>query len=497
MVVAVRAATLSAPSAGQVRTLADEGAQLPANGEAALLDATGLPEEVGAASAALVAAERHRASAETAVRQSREDSGANIATLEQTLKAAEAARDQRRAALAEARVQAATDPARLRAQLRAAEAHVRQLRSGEREQRIRQLEADLDVAQKERQVALSQFRRIQELRQRGLESDASVETARLTAQRARATESQRMEDLHLAHEGAHPEAIAEAEQQTEAARQSLAAAEGLAQQVAERKADLAAAEAEVTKARQNLERARASRLAVTHAEQEAQAAEAEARRSEAQLMDARRRLARSVVRAPFPGQVVRRRARPGETVLAGAPLLDLVDPTRLRFEASASETDLFRLRAGERVQVTVPPSTRPLPGRVAEVIQASEAARQAYAVRIDLDATAGLRPGMIGTARLLLPTGRITPSGYPVPLPLTCLRRHFPRENRAEVLIVERDRLAARGVQLTPESGERAQGGTGTVTVRSGLKDGDRVVVSDPGGLLPGSPVRAREVSFP
>src|SRR5207244_8079256 len=125
------------------------------------------------------------------------------------------------------------------------------------------------------------------------------------------------------------------------------------QQVAERKAELAAGEAEVTKARQSLDRARSSRLAVTHSQQEAEAAEAEARRSEAQLMDARRRLAQSVVRAPFPGQVVRRRARPGETVLAGAPLLDLVDATRLRFEASAPETALFRLRPGERVPVTI------------------------------------------------------------------------------------------------------------------------------------------------
>src|SRR5204862_7043092 len=156
--------------------------------------------------------------------------------LKQTLKGAEAERDGRRGTLAEAQLQATTDPARLRAQLRAAEAHVRQLRSGEREQRVRQLEADVDVAHKELQVALSQYRRIQDLRQRGLESEASVETARLTAQRARASESQRIEDLRLAHEGAHPEAIKEGEEQVEAARQSLAAAEGLAQQVSERKA---------------------------------------------------------------------------------------------------------------------------------------------------------------------------------------------------------------------------------------------------------------------
>src|SRR5207248_2497580 len=163
-----------------------------------------------------------------------------------------------------------------------------------------------------------------------------------------------------------------------------------------------------------------------------------------------------------------------------APLLDLVDPTRLRFEASASETALFSLRPGERVQVTISPAGRVAPGHIAEVIQASEAARDAYTVRIDLGATAGLRPGMIGTARLMLPRG-----GTPLSLPLSSLRRHFPRENRAEVLLVEGDRLATRTVELAPETGARAEGGAAAVTIRSGLKEGDRVVVSDGGtGIL-------------
>ena len=94
--------------------------------------------------------------------------------------------------------------------------------------------------------------------------------------------------------------------------------------------------------------------------------------------------------------------------------------------------------------------------------------------------------------RLVLSTGKGS-----VTLPIRYLRRHFPRENRGEVLIVEGDRLAIRAVDLEPESREGAGGGAGKVTVRSGLKEGDRVVVSD-GGVNPvGTRVRAREVTSP
>jgi hypothetical protein len=58
---------------------------------------------------------------------------------------------------------------------------------------------------------------------------------------------------------------------------------------------------------------------------------------------------------------------------------------------------------------------------------ASDLTTRAHPIRIRLASTAGLRPGVPCVARLTLP-----PSVARVRLPLACLQRHFPRQQRAE-----------------------------------------------------------------
>src|SRR5207302_1017334 len=144
----------------------------------------------------------------------------------------------------------------------------------------------------------------------------------------------------------------------------------------------------------------------------------EVRRRQAEFADARERLARTTVRAPFAGQVTRRHARPGERVSPGSSLIDLVDLSRLRFEATALETQVAHLRRGQRVEVVVPAvSAHALPGRIAGLIAASEPTKQAYTVQVELELTsgsgppAGLHPGMSGTARFVLPARPSAPTG--------------------------------------------------------------------------------------
>lgn len=484
VVVPEHSATLNAPMTGQIRTLAEEGARVAVDGPVALLAAPGLPEELSAARAAVDAAERRRSGAETAVRQASTELEEAVSVLEQTLKSVEAERDRRRELLREAELQAEAEPERLRAQAQAAEAHVRLLKSGERPQRIRQLEASLEVAHAEAKVALVQLQRTRSLFGQGYVSKRDVETAELTLRRARASELQHEEEVRLQSEGAHPEAIAEAEQQAEAARQALRNAGGLKLQVAQRRAELAGADADVAKAAQNLSHARTNRLAVSRARDEAAASAADARRSGMQMEEARERLAQSTVRAPFAGQVVKRRARPGETVLAGAPLLEVVDAGHLAFEATVTDADVSRLLPGAPISVmvsTVPP--RALRGRVREVIGSSDPVKRTYRVQIELLNPGRLRPGMIGVARLR--TAGVSPA---LRLPLAALRHHFPSEHRGEVWVLDGDRPIAREVQLG------SQGATQVVVV-SGLQPGERVVVSEPSNLDGSHPLRAREVS--
>lgn len=485
-VVPVRSVTLTAPLAGQVQVLAEEGARVGPGAEVAVLEPPGLAKQESAARAALDAAERRKAGTRTGVRQAETENSLAVSTLEQTLKAAEAERDRRKALLDAAELQAQTEPARLQAQVLGAEARVRLLKSGERAQRIRQLEAGLQVARAELANAKTLLKRSRDLYAKGYVSRADLDSSILTVQRAEANETAHEEELTLQKEGQHPEAIAEAEQQAEMARQALRAAQALANQVIERKADLAAAEAEAARAARNLENARSNRLAVVRAGEEAAVSDAEARRARMEYLEARERLAQSRVRAPFSGQVVRRRARPGETVTPGSPLLELVDPIGLQFEATVSEAEVARLHAGDRLQVSVPAVTpAALSGRVAQIILAADRMQHGYRVKIALERAVGLRPGMLGTARLTRPSAVARFS-----LPVSTLRRYFPAESRAELLVLEGDVPAVREVRTGTSQGEQ-------VEIVSGLRDGDRVIVSDPGGTVPGQRVQVREVERP
>jgi RND family efflux transporter MFP subunit len=486
VVVPERSATLTASVAGQIRTLSEEGAYVATDAPVAVLATPGLPEQLSAARAAVDAAERRRSGAETAIRQASTELDETVSVLEQTLKSVEAERDRRRELVSEAELQAEAEPERLRAQAQAAEAHVRLLKSGERPQRIRQLEASLEVARAEAKVALVQLQRTRNLFGQGYVSKRDVETAELTLRRARASELQHTEEVRLQSEGAHPEAIAEAEQQAEAARQALKNAGGLKLQVAQRRAELAGAEAEVARAAQNLSNARTNRLSVSRARDEAAASAADARRSSMEMAEARERLAQSTVHAPFAAQVVKRLARPGETVVVGAPLLEVVDAGRLAFEASVTDADVGRLQPGVAVPVeisTLP--NRPLPGRVQEVVGTADPLKRTYRVKIALLSAPQLRPGMIGVARL-----RTAGASAGLRLPLAALRHHVPSEHRGEVWVLDGDRPISREVQL----GE--QGAT-HVVVASGLRPGERVVVSEPSMIDGSRPLRAHEVTHP
>ena len=75
--------------------------------------------------------------------------------------------------------------------------------------------------------------------------------------------------------------------------------------------------------------------------------------------------------APIDGVVTARMVQPGETVEAGAPLLTIVDLSRLRVEAEVDEYDIGRLAVGQPAELTTEAfAGRSWPGLVEEVADA-------------------------------------------------------------------------------------------------------------------------------
>ena len=75
--------------------------------------------------------------------------------------------------------------------------------------------------------------------------------------------------------------------------------------------------------------------------------------AEADLRSARRAARDAVIRAPIPGVVTHRQVDVGDTLVPGAPLMDVVDLSRVRVRVGLSGRDLGRFDAGAPARLTV------------------------------------------------------------------------------------------------------------------------------------------------
>lgn len=116
------------------------------------------------------------------------------------------------------------------------------------------------------------------------------------------------------------------------------------------KAELDMARARVDALRQQRE---AARWAVSEVDQKQENAEAAVKRAEAAVNLARLNLSYTVITAPVDGCVGRRAIEEGQLVAPGQTVTTLVPDTRKWIVANFKETQLARIRAGQRVDISV------------------------------------------------------------------------------------------------------------------------------------------------
>ena len=93
------------------------------------------------------------------------------------------------------------------------------------------------------------------------------------------------------------------------------------------------------------------------------AARAEAARAEAALALARTRLTYATITSPVNGVVLVRPMEPGEVAAIGSPVLTLGDLDNAYFEGYIPETDLARVRYGQKAEIRAEITTDSYPGR--------------------------------------------------------------------------------------------------------------------------------------
>jgi membrane fusion protein, multidrug efflux system len=247
------------------------------------------------------------------------------------------------------------------------------------------------------------------------------------------------------------------------------------------RAALAAAEADREAAEADRVRAATllSRGAATPRETEQANARAAAARAGAEA--AREALGYAELRAPFAGRVAARPANVGDVVMPGAPLVEIDGEGGLEVVAAVAEDLVARLSPGERLAVDIDGQSSPIEATVRAVAPSGDAVTHRVQVRADIPRTAGVRSGMFARLRLApapAAKGAATAEARLV-VPASALVR---RGGLSGVFVVSDGRVRLRWLAVgEPEAG--------TVEVRAGLRDGERVV-TDPSGLVDGAAVQ-------
>ncbi len=244
------------------------------------------------------------------------------------------------------------------------------------------------------------------------------------------------------------------------------------------------AETALELARRNAERSERLAEAGAVAERDLETARWDVTNAEGTVADARARLSNAQeqlndtqVRAPFDGIVSDRPADAGDVVQVGAALFTIVDPTRLRLEASVPAEQIGRLRSGTEVEFTVNGQDRRITGRIERINPVVDPATRQVRIYVAIpNVDQALVAGLFAEGRVATDTKR----AVAVPLSAIDSRGNSPTVHRLKA-----GRVTESPVQLGVRD-EAAE----LVEVVAGAADGDTVLLGSAQGVTPGSRVR-------
>jgi ABC exporter DevB family membrane fusion protein len=218
---------------------------------------------------------------------------------------------------------------------------------------------------------------------------------------------------------------------------------------------------------------------VQEAEAELRGAESHVQQARAHLDMARAALGSTVVEATLDGKVTRKLVEPGEAVDVSMPLMVLGDLQKIIVKAEVDETDVGKLAVGQKAEITADAYPgRVFPGKIYEIGQAvgKRKVRPEDPAKIQdmkvletkIEVTEGadeLKLGMTVDVRILVAHKEKV---------LVMPRRLVPMGAREATVRVEGRNGGPRVIRLASRDDEN-------VEILSGLKEGDRIVVSTRG----------------
>lgn len=198
------------------------------------------------------------------------------------------------------------------------------------------------------------------------------------------------------------------------------------------------------------------------------------------------------VTAPFDGVITKRYADTGSMIQAGTasqtqamPVVKLSENSLLRLILPVPESAAPTVHIGQQVEVKVPTLNRSFPGRVARFADKLSLATRTMETEVDVPNPNGvLIPGMYAEVNLTLDQRNKV-----LAIPLIAVDLDSNPQAGQVMVVTPTNRVERRKVTLGLETANN-------VEVRSGLNEGDSVVVSGRASLQPGQEVRPKTAAL-
>jgi RND family efflux transporter MFP subunit len=196
----------------------------------------------------------------------------------------------------------------------------------------------------------------------------------------------------------------------------------------------------------------------------------------------------TTIPAPFDGVVTKRYASEGSMIQAGTasqtqamPIVQLSQNNLLRLILPAPESVVSRIHAGETLDVKVTSLGKTFPGRVTRFADKIQESTRTMDTEVDVpNPTLTLIPGMYAEVTL-----RVDGRDNALALPLDAVDRSGPSPRVYSVTPAGVIHIVPVALGLETDQ---------WIEVRSGLQEGDTVVVGRLAGLLEGQPVQVRSL---
>ncbi|SSC66855.1 efflux RND transporter periplasmic adaptor subunit [Ciceribacter selenitireducens] len=197
-------------------------------------------------------------------------------------------------------------------------------------------------------------------------------------------------------------------------------------------------------------------------------AEADIKVVESQLADIDLKLARTDVKSPVAGLIAARNAKVGAIASgAGQPMFTVIRDGEIELVADISETDILRMRVGQKASVKVAGGAATLDGSVRLISPVIDPQTRLGAVHIAIDDDQGARAGMYASAEIIISEAQ----GVALPLSAVTTDKHGTTT-----------RLVADNVVKQVKISTGIQDGA-FIEIKDGLKQGD-VVVAKAGAFV-------------